>query len=278
MIRIIGIIISALIYAFNMKAFVHVADLVPGGLSGVAVLIQRCVDRFVQVSIPISPIYYALNIFPIYIGFRYIGKNFTLFTMLHIVLFGVFTDMIPPIPITYDMFLVSLFGGILSGVAGSIVLMTGASGGGTDFISVYLNQKRGIDSFNIILGFNVLVLLIAGLIFGWEKALYSIIYQYVTTQVIHVFYKNYQQNTIMIVTDYPEEVCMTIDEVTHHGATIMEAQGARELSRKWIVYSVVSAHEVRGLARDIRIVDPKAFVNVMKTEYIGGLFYRERQD
>lgn len=277
-VRLIVIVLSAAITAVNIKTFVRVGNLFPGGVSGISILIQRCAERFYGMSIPYSPIYYLLNLVPIYIGFRYIGKKFTLFSVLDILLVGLFTDIFPSFPLTYDPLLISVFGGIIGGVAAAMVLGANASGGGLDFVTMYLSEKRGVDSFGITLGLNVIILIIAGLLFGWEESLYSIIYQFVNTQVIRTLFKKFQQDTLIIVTDWPEEVCMAINEVSNHSATIFEGKGAYEGKTKYMVYSVVAASESGKLKKDVRIVDPQAFVNVINTREIGGRFYRAKAE
>ena len=123
-----------------------------------------------------------------------------------IVLTGIFTDMIPAYVITYDILLLSIFGGLINGAVISMCLLVNATSGGTDFIAIYLSDKKGIDSFNVVLGINTVILAIAGLLFGWDKALYSIIFQYASTQVLHMLYKKYQQATLFVVTNKPEVV------------------------------------------------------------------------
>ena len=98
-----------------------------------------------------------------------------------------------------------------------------------------LSEKKGIDSFNIILGINVIILAAAGIMFGWDKALYSIIFQYASTQVLHVLYKKYQEQTLFIVTDHAEEIYKEISEITHHGATIMKGEGPYDHKQRQIV-------------------------------------------
>lgn len=175
--RVLAILFAALLLAVSIKTFVRAADLFPGGVTGLTVLIQRLCEKFLGFIPDYTPINLALNAFPVYIGFRYVGKKFTLLSLLLIVVSGILTDMLPSYIITYDPLLISVFGGILSGVAVSICLSVDATSGGTDFIAIYLSQKRGVETWNLVLGFNVVILLIAGYFFGWERALYSIIYQ-----------------------------------------------------------------------------------------------------
>ena len=273
--RIIVICIAAVIMALNIKSFVRTGGLYPGGATGLALLIQRAGDMFFHVTIPYTVVNVALNAVPVYIGFRYIGRKFTLYSCLMIVLTSVLTDMLPGYAITYDTLLISIFGGLINGFVISLCLHMNATTGGTDFIAIYLSEKKGIDSWNVVLGLNVLILAAAGLLFGWDKALYSIIFQYTSTQVLHMLYKKYQQETVFAVTNRAEEVYDAIAGTTHHGPTIIEGQGAYEDRERKIVYSVVSSAESKKVIRAIKEADPHAFVNLMKTEQVAGKFYQK---
>ena len=157
-------------------------------------------------------------------------------------------------------------------------LSVDATSGGTDFISIFLSQKRGMDCFHIILGFNVVILLIAGWLFGWDKALYSIIFQYVSTQTIHLLYRNYQQVTLLINTEYPEAVCEAIYDTSRHGATYLDAMGSHDYRNMPIVYSVISASDTKKVIKAIRDIDPKAFINCLTTKGLRGNFYYSPKD
>ena len=208
--RILVICLAALLMAANIKTFVRTGGLYPGGATGLTILIQRVGEMFFHVTIPYTVVNLILNAIPVYIGFRYIGKKFTMYSCLMIVLTSVLTDLIPGTAITYDTLLISIFGGMLNGLAISMCLAVDATSGGTDFIAIYFSEKKGVDSFNAVLLLNVVILTLAGILFGFDKALYSIIFQYASTQVLHVLYKKYQQQTLFIVTGRPREVCEAI--------------------------------------------------------------------
>ena len=111
-IRILALgLIGSLIMAINIKSFVHTGGLYPGGFNGVTLLIQTSFQRFLGISLPFSPISLALNAIPAIFSFRAIGKRFTLNTALIIVATSVFTDIVPAMPITQDILLISVFGG-----------------------------------------------------------------------------------------------------------------------------------------------------------------------
>lgn len=273
--RIIIICIASVLMAANIKSFVRTGGLYPGGATGLTLLLQRIVQMFFQVEIPYTLVNLLLNAVPVYIGFRYIGKKFTLYSCLMIVLTSVLTDIIPGYVITYDTLLISIFGGIINGFVISLCLAVNATTGGTDFIAIYLSEKKEMDSFHMVLGFNVVILALAGILFGWDKALYSIIFQYASTQVLHVLYKKYQQETLFIVTNRAKEVYEAIAITCNHSATIMEGEGSYEHREHKVVYSVVSSAETKKVIRAVKEADSKAFVNVMKTEQIYGRFYQK---
>lgn len=277
--RVPMLVLACLIFAINIKTFVRTGGLIPGGVMGISLLIQQIFERFFGIVIPYSPINIALNAIPVYIGFKYIGKKFTALSCFVIVLSSILTDLIPANLVTQEMILISIFGGIINGVATSICLLADATSGGTDFISIFLNRKKGIDGFNVILGINALILILAGVLFNWDKALYSIVFQYVSTAVIHLLYRKYQQSTLLIVTSKANEICSMIYEMTGHGSTIIYGKGSyEEDSSKSVVYSVVSAAEVNKVMNAIKENDPESFVNEFKSERIGGKFYRIPED
>ena len=271
--RIVVICVASVIMALNIKTFVRTGGLYPGGATGLTLLIQRIVELFFGFELPYTLINLLLNLVPVYIGFRFIGKKFTLYSCLSIMLTNILTDILPSQAIVYDTLLISVFGGILNGFAISLCLMMNATTGGTDFIGIFLSERKGVDSFNIILGFNTVLLIIAGLLFGWEKALYSIIFQYTSTQVLHMLFKQYRQHTLFVVTNHARRIYEVIAKNSNHGATIIEAEGSYEHQERKIVYSVVSRAECKDIIKNIKEVDPKAFVNVINTQQISGRFY-----
>ncbi|WP_026669616.1 YitT family protein [Butyrivibrio sp. AE3006] len=277
-IRLIVVLLAALLMAMNIQSFINAGGLFPGGAQGLTIVVQRIILKYTGISIPYSPVNIILNIFPIYLGFRYIGKRFTIFSMIMVLANGFFVDIIPAHAITYDPLLIAVFGGMLNAIAICMCLMVDATSGGTDFISIYLSQKKGVDSFPFILGINTVILLVAGIYFGWEKALYSMIFQYVTTQVLHILYRVYQQQTLFIITDKPAEVCDLIYRVANHGATLMHGEGSFEHQNKMIVYSVVSASDTRKLIPAIKEIDENAFINSIRTDEVRGNFYLRPRD
>lgn len=275
LISIICVVIASFIMSCNIKSFVRAGNLLPGGFTGLSLLIQRIALELLGISLPYSIINITLNAIPAYIGFKTIGKKFTGYSILMIVLNSFLVDLIPAMPITSDPLLVSVFGGIFNGLAISIALHGKASSGGTDFIAVYLSDRWNTSSWNFVFGLNTIILMISGVLFGWEAALYSIIFQFVSTQIIGQLYQRDQRTTLFIVTADPNSLEKALLTYTHHGITRFEGKGCYKDEPRTLLYTVVSANEVKDVVQFVRTYDPKAFVNITKSIKIDGRFYKE---
>lgn len=276
--RIVLVVIASAIFAININSFVHAGNMIPGGFTGLTLLIQRIFLEFAGITIPYSAVNFLLNAVPAVVAYKTIGKKFTLYSCLGIFLTGIFTDVIPATPLTNDILLISIFGGLLNGFAISIFLRAGATSGGTDFIAIYMSEKRHIDTWNYVLAGNAVMLAVAGFLFDWNDALYSIIFQFASTQMIHMLHLRYKKHTLIIITDKPQEIYEKILSITNHGATFFKGIGGFEKEEKTMVYSVIASDEVKSVVHAIREIDEHAFINTLKTDQIDGRFYQRKND
>ncbi len=272
------IVAASVIMAVNLKTFVRAGDLIPGGFNGLTRLLQQVSILVWGVEPPFSVINFLLNAIPVVISFKFIGKKFTGYSCLMVVLSGIITDLIPSYALTQDPLLVAVFGGLFNAVAISICLLANATSGGTDFIAIFFSEKYNIDTFNYVFAFNVVIIVIAGAIFGWEEALYSIIFQFTSTQVLHALYQRYQKQTLLIITQKPDEIYEAIKELTNHDATLFKGIGCYQKKECKMLYSVVGRDEARKVISHARQMDPQAFVNVIHTESLSGRFYQRPND
>ena len=115
--RIVIVIAASILYAWNLCCFAKAANLFPGGFSGISLLLQKIGLTFFHIQIPFSLFNIILNLFPAYIAYRYIGKRFTLYSILVIFLSSIFVDILPQYIFTQDILLICIFGGMLNGLA-----------------------------------------------------------------------------------------------------------------------------------------------------------------
>ena len=122
---------------------------------------------------------------------------------------------------------------------------------------------------------NVVVITVAGLLFGWEIAMYSIIFQFVSTQVVKAMHKRYTHPTLTIITKKKDEVVAEILKGTRHGITITEAEGAYAHQKEYVLMTVINTYQANVVMSAILRADPHAFINVQNTVTVRGNYYQE---
>lgn len=264
---------SALLQTYVIQAFVNPANLLSGGFTGVALLLER-MAHLMGASLPVSIGVLLLNIPVALFCWRSISKRFVLFSMVQVGLLSAFLKIFSFQPILGETFLNVIFGGVLNGIAIAIALKSGASTAGTDFIALYVSNKTGKTIWPYVFAGNCCILAIFGSIFGWEHAAYSIVFQFISTKAIDGFYHRYNRSTLLITTKKPQEVARAYTDTLHHGASIIDATGAFSGEPVGIIHTVLSTYEVGDAIRLIRFVDPRAVVNVLKTDDFIGNFHR----
>lgn len=273
----IAVFVSALIQTFLIQAFVQPADLLPSGFTGVAVLVDR-ITSLGGVRIDTSLGMLALNIPVALMCWSGISKRFVIFSMIQVALLSLFLRIFSFQPILGETLLNVIFGGVLNGIAIAIALKSGASTAGTDFIALYVSNKTGKTIWPYVFAANCCVLGIFGAIFGWEHAAYSIVFQFISTKAIDGFYHRYNRSTLIITTKRPKEVADIYTATFHHGASIIDGTGAYSGDAVGIIHAVLSSYEVGDAIKTIRSVDPRAVINVLKTDDFVGNFHRAGVD
>jgi uncharacterized membrane-anchored protein YitT (DUF2179 family) len=272
---ILWVIFAALLYSLGMNLFVKAGNLFPGGYSGLSRLISQTAQVYFNIPISFSLIYFVLNAITAAIVWRMIGHKFVVLSVLFFALSALFTAWIPERPVTNDILLVSVFGGLISGLSMGIVLRNNASSGGTDFIAIVLSSRLNRPTWNLMMGANAVILFLAGLLFGWNQALYSIIYQYVSTQVVNMMHQRYKFTRLDIVTNMPEEVCDAIFHVCRHGVTKIPCEGGYTHTPHWLLVANINTYQLADVIETVHGADPHAFVTINSVDRIIGNYYQK---
>lgn len=272
-----SVFMSALLQAFVIQAFINPAGLLSSGFTGVAILIDR-VTSLVGFSFPTQLGMLALN-FPVaLLCWRSISKRFVIFSMLQVALASFFLQTCTFRPLLDSTVLMVLFGGVLYGISISLALKSGASTAGTDFIALMVSNKTGKTIWGYVFAGNCMVLAIFGAIFGWEYAAYSIVFQFLSTKTIDSFYHRYERVTLQITTEHPERVCHAYTSNFRHGVFRADGVGGYSGRPMSLLNTVVSSYEASDVIKLVRTADPRAVINIMKTENFVGNFHREAVD
>lgn len=269
----ICVIISAFMQAFVIKAFIRPSDLLSSGFTGVAILIERITSTFFSFSFSTSLGMILLNVPVALLCYKSISPRFTFFSLLEVFLASFFLNIIDVKPIFTDLLLNIVFGGFLYGLLTVIALKANASTGGTDFIALYVSNKKGKSIFNYVFIFNTTILLIFGYMFGWEHAGYSILFQFISTQTINSLYNRYERVTLQMTTSHAEAVMLAYIRYYRHGISCVDAIGGYSGKKMNVLHTVVSSYEVNEIVELLKNVDPNIIINIMKTEtFIGGFY------
>lgn len=254
------ILIGAFIQALALRLFLVPADLVSGGISGLAQLLNN------YTAFPIGLTVLLGNIPLFILGWRYLGgPRFTVRTILSILAFSIFTDslvfFLPSVPVTNDMVLNTLYGGLLLGIGLGIVYRGRGTSGGTDILGRILNHNSGLTISQAYLITDSLVVFGAGFIFGWTKALYGLVLIYVSGLAAEFALQGTNSiRTAIIVTTETEVVTQAIMNDLERGVTILSGTGGYTGEPRAVIYCTVARMEINRLKVLVHDIDPHAFM------------------
>lgn len=273
-ITLFGVILSSIMLAFVTGTFVRPAHLLSGGFMGVAILIDM-VGELVGITIPTSLALVCLNIPVAMLCYKKISPRFTFFSLLHVLLTSFFLMILPAYPLFGEQLLNVVFGGFLNGIAISLALKVNASSGGTDFIALYVANKNGNEIWTQVFCFNTIILCVFGFLFGFDKAGYSILFQFISTKTISNFHNRYKRVMLQIFTKERDQVRDVYIENFHHGLTVLDGIGGYSKIPVSMMTAIVSSYEVDDVIRKLKKADPNVIINVTRSDKYIGRFYLE---
>lgn len=256
------VVLGTLVQAVALRIFFVPADLASGGVSGIAQLINHFTGW------PIGMMSFFGNLPLFILGWRYLGGHrFALRTATAIITASFFTDALLWLPffprhgLTNDMVLNCLYGAVISGVGYGLVYRGQGTSGGSDILARILNHYKGIPLTQSYLITDAAVILGAGFIFGWDKALYAIMTLYVSGLVVDTTMEGGSTvRTAMIITTEPNKVADTIMQEMERGVTMLAATGAYTGVERPALYTVITRGEVQTLKSIVQQADPSAFM------------------
>lgn len=269
------LIIGALLNAIAVIVFEAPFNIAPGGISGIAIILNA------QFSLPIGIIVILGNIPIQYLAYRMLGGwkvvAGTIFVvLLYSVMIDTLTPYFPPQGVSDNILLNALFGGILTGIGSAIILRAGGTLGGTSTLGRILQLKFGTPLSASSLYTDGIVILIAGLVFGWEGALFSMVALYVAAATTdYVLEGPSVIRTAVIITDQPREIADAILEGMGRGVTAWEGRGMFTDQPHTVLYVTIGRAQVNDLRRLVLAIDPRAFLVIGHGHTAYGHGFRE---
>ena len=274
--RIAIVMFGAALNAIALNFFLISANVYASGFTGIAQLIASVAQDFFSLEgINTGLILFVLNIPVAILGWFKVGKGFTIYSFISVVFTTLFLQVFPILELSEDIILNAVFGGVIGGVGVGITLKWGASTGGSDIIAMVLSRMKDKPIGSFIMVINSVIIVLAGLLYDPENALYTLLALYVTTRVIDALHTRHEKVTAMIVTRKAEELQQEIHNTMVRGITILPARGAFTKEDKDMMVLVITRYELYDLERIISEVDPQAFTNVVQTAGVVGSFRRD---
>ncbi|WP_407681707.1 YitT family protein [Pseudalkalibacillus salsuginis] len=272
--KILFILIGAVLGAISLNYFLIPANVYASGFTGIAQLLAG-VLRNTPVPASTGILLFILNIPVAILGWMKVGKSFTFYSIVSVAATTFSLEIIPIKVISEDILLNAVFGGVIAAVGIGFTLKWGASTGGMDIIAMVLSRMKDRPIGSYFFTLNAAIILTAGLLYGWEKALYTLVTLYVTSRVIDVIHTRHEKLTAMIITKKGKEIQQAVHQKMVRGITKIPAKGGFTDEDKELLIIVVTRYELYDLEQAIKEVDPHAFTNIVNTTGIFGFF---RQD
>ena len=182
-------------------------------------------------------------------------------------------------PLTNDLFLTALYGGILSGVAMGMIFKTGGTTGGTDIITQIIHFKYKLPIAHVSLCLNAVVLLACAYFKGMHIAMYSLLYVYVSSKVIDIVLEGISNfRTVFIFTSEPDVIGWAIIEDLRRGATALDGTGIYSGKKINVLMTAIKRGELPQLRTIVYEYDPKAFIIVTDARQILGYGFSKLED
>lgn len=273
--KLIVVIVAGLLNAIGMNLFLTPAKVYASGFAGLSQLLSQILGDFLSIHISTGVLFSLFNIPVVILAWKKVGKAFTFFSFLCVIFMTLFLEIIPVRAVSNDIILNAIFGGIISAIGVGIALKWGASTGGLDIIAMILSKIKDKPVGTYFFFFNAIIIIAAGYVYGWEKALYTLVTLYVSTRIIDAIHTRHVKITALIVTKNGTDVRKAIHSRLVRGITTIPATGAYTNENKEMLMIVITRYELYELERVIKQVDPSAFTNVLQTVGVFGLFRKD---
>lgn len=266
---------GSMLGALAMNLFLIPANIYSSGFTGIAQLLSNVLSDFTPIHVSLGFLLLLLNIPVAILGWKKVGKSFTVYSFISVALSSLFLTLIPIKQVSNDILLNAVFGGVILAVGVGITLKWGASTGGVDIIAMVLSRMKDKPIGPFMLVINGVIIITAGFLYGWEKALYTLVTLYTSTRVIDAIHTRHAKLTALIITKKADEMKKAIQEKLVRGITILPAKGAFSNESREMLMIVITRYELYDLERILKKVDPNAFTNIIQTTNIYGFFRKE---
>ena len=259
---------GAIVAGFALEAFLVPNSVIDGGVIGISMIISHVTKWNLGLLVIV------LNLPFIVLAFKKMGKMFVLQTAYANVILALALNFFHSYKVTNDILLSTVFGGIVLGAGVGLILKNEASLDGTEILSLLVSKKFGCSVGEFIMGLNLFIYLVAGKVFGWESAMYSILTYFVASKVIDIVMEGLNSSiSVRIISDDAGSIGNALIEKLDISVTYLKGIGGYSGQDKDLIYCVITRLELPKMLEIIKDIDPNAFVAVVDVhETYGGRF------
>ncbi|HAL01480.1 YitT family protein [Exiguobacterium sp.] len=270
--RLLMLTIGAIIFALGLKGFLVPNNIIDGGIVGISIIGSKVTDTTLALWL------FFLNIPFIFFGYKQIGKTFALSTLYAIFVMAIATKLFEHIgPLTSVDLLATVFGGLILGIGVGIVIRSSGSLDGTEILAVSFSRSTPFSVGEIVMFFNVFILGAAGFVFGWDRAMYSLITYFVAFKTIDVVIDGLDQSkSVWIISENYEEIGLAIMDRLGRSMTYLNGEGAFTGDGKKVIFCVISRLEESKLKDIVRDFDEQAFIAIGNIHDVHGGRFKKK--
>ena len=259
----IYIFIGSIITAIGLEIFLIPNNIIDGGVVGISIMLSAIT------GLPFGAFLILINLPFLYLGYKHIGKAFAIATTFAVISLSFWSSVfLPVLPVTNDYFLAAVFGGIITGTGVGLIIRNGGSLDGTEIVAILTVFSVG----EIVMFINLFILSSASLVFGWDKAMYSLVAYFVIAKMIDVVLKGLEETySVMIVTSQHTDILNRLMLEMDKGVTVLHGEGGYTKEKRKILYCVVTRLEIDKLKNMVLDIDEGAFVTINPvSDIVGG--------
>ena len=267
------ITVGATLAAIALEIFLVPNNIIDGGIIGISIMVSYITKS------KLSVLTFVLNIPFLILGYKQLGKSFLIKAAYAMIVLSLLLEELKLVPeLTNDVLLATVFGGLLLGIGVGFVIKFGACLDGTEVVAILINKKTSFSVGQVVMFLNFFIYSTAGFLFGWDRALYSILTYFITFKIIDMVSEGFEQaKAAMIITNHGEEIANSIYK--HLGRTVTMLEGEGLISgKKVVLYAVVTRIEIPELKRIVAADDYSAFVTITDVNEIVGKHIKKKKE
>ncbi|SHI34293.1 Uncharacterized membrane-anchored protein YitT, contains DUF161 and DUF2179 domains [Clostridium cavendishii DSM 21758] len=263
--RVIFVILGAFIVSVGLEIFLIPNNIIDGGITGISIMASYLTN------LPLGVFIFVLNLPFFIMGYKQIGKTFAILTLIAVICLSISVSFLHPIPgITHDVLLATVFGGIIIGVGIGIIIRNGGSLDGTEIVAIMLDKKTAFSIGEIVMFFNLFILGGSAILFGWDRAMYSLIAYFIAFKTIDITVEGLDEaKAVFIVSDKTTEISEAIMQRLGRSLTLLDGKGAYKGEDINVIYVVVTRLEIAKLKNIVNGFDEDALITISSVEATG---------